>query len=215
MQRLSDSAREFLREATERYHSSLPGSPGEVFLKERGLGFPSLLKEDNARFKLGFVEEPLRGHEQYRGMLAIPYLRWSREHGWSVVSMRFRNLGDGAKYLTTAGDQPRLFNTLALLRPVASMCITEGELDTVAAEASSLASVAVPGSTAWQQHFREPFLGYRNVYVLADGDEAGLKFGRSVAKTLPNARVIPCPDGEDVNSVLLAGGPEAVRSLVQ
>ena len=214
MQRLSESQRQFLRESTERYHANLEGSPAAEYLETRGLGWPSL-KETMDRFQLGFVGDPLPGHEHFRGFLAIPYLRWSPHHDWAVVSIRFRCIEDHdhkghGKYMTTAGDRPRLFNTLALLKDSAKIVITEGEIDAMTAQACGIPAVGVPGAQAWQPYFKEPFLGYRNVYVLADGDDPGIQFANTVAATLPNAKVIPMPSGEDVNSLVLTKGKEAL-----
>lgn len=212
MQRLSESQRSFLREATSRYHKSLPGSVADEYLESRGL-FHS--NDRVPKFRLGYVEDPLPGHELYRGKLALPYLRWSQEHGWSVVSIRFRciedhdHIGHG-KYLTQAGDRPRLYNTLALLEQSPEIAITEGEIDAVTAQLCGVPTVGVPGAQAWQKHFREPFLGYRSVYVLADGDDPGMQFANTVAKTIPGARVIPSPPGEDVNSLVVKRGKEAL-----
>ena len=219
MQRLSGSQRSWLREATERYHLSLPGSRGEEYLKTRGLAFPSLIREGSARFRLGYVDDPLRGHEMYRGMLALPYLRWSQEHGWSVVSIRFRCIdnhehkGHG-KYNTVAGDRARLYNTLALLKQTPKIAITEGEIDAITAEACGIPAVGVAGVQTWKPHFREPFLGYREVFILADGDEPGMLFANTIAKTLPNAKVIPSPPGEDVNSLVLSRGKSALLERI-
>lgn len=163
---------------------------------------------------LGYVADPLPGHEMYRGKLAIPYLRWSQEHGWAVVSIRYRRLGDGdgPKYMTQAGDRPRLYNTPALMAPSPRIAITEGEIDAITAQVCGIPTVGVPGATAWRDHFREPFLGYRDVFILADGDEPGLKFAHTVAKTLFNAKVIPMPAGEDVNSLVINQGKPALMS---
>jgi hypothetical protein len=174
-----------------------------------------LLRETTPRFQLGYVADPLPGHEQYRGSLAIPYVRWSHEHQWAVVSIRFRCIRDHehrghGKYNTVAGDRPRLYNTKALLEGGGRIAITEGEIDAISAEACGIPAVGVAGAQSWQPHFREPFVGYREVLVLADGDEAGLQFGNTVARELPNAKVIPCPPGQDVNSLFLAGGKQAL-----
>lgn len=196
--------RKSLQEATTAYHESLIGSPAEEHLENRGLLRPAVRPKTEA-FRLGYVAEPHPGHEMYRGMLAIPYLRRGDNGDWSVVSLRFRCLEDHehkqhGKYNTTPGDRPRLFNTLALLRPNPTMLITEGEIDALTAQVYGFDAVAVPGATAWQPRFREPLLGYETVFILADGDEPGMRFATNVAKELPNAKVIPCPQGEDVNS---------------
>lgn len=214
MERLSESQRRSLRAATERYVEQLPGSPGAEYLVSRGLMFPSI-QPVVEKFRLGFVAEPLLGHEMYRGFLAIPYLRWSQENGWSVVSIRFRCIQDHdhtghGKYMTQSGDRPRLFNTLALLQPSPVVAITEGEIDAITAQAVGIPTVGIPGAQAWQKWFREPFLGYRDVLILADGDEAGYKMGETVAKNLPNARIVPMPPGEDVNSLVISQGRNAL-----
>jgi hypothetical protein len=215
MQRLSESQKQLLRTATLSYHRALEGSPAEEYLATRGLGYPSI-RADVDKFMLGFVNDPLPGHEQYRGMLAIPYLRWSNEHGWAVVSIRFRRLGgDGPKYMTQAGDRPRLYNTLALLKQSPIAAITEGEIDAMTAQICGIPTVGVPGATSWKPYFAEPFLGYREVIILADGDDPGHQFANTVASQLPNARVVPCPPGEDVNSFVIAHGKNALLERIK
>lgn len=212
MPKLSSTQRQFLREATSKYHASLPGSPADEHLAGRGLYPSDRVRREVEKFRLGYVADPLPGHDMYRGMLAIPYLRRSEERDengdrtWSTVSMRFRCLipdcehnGHG-KYMTTEGDRPRLFNTVALLRGSDNMLICEGEIDAITAQAYGYDAIAVPGASSWQKHFGEPLLGYESVFIMADGDKAGMDFARKVRQFLPNGRIIPCPPGEDVNS---------------
>lgn len=214
MQKLSQSQKDYLREATSRYHNAMPDSPASEYLQTRGLGWESIQPAVN-RFRLGYVGDPLPGHEMYKGYMAIPYLRWSADKEWAVVSMRFRRLDDGKpKYMTLAGDRPRLFNTMALLKDTANIAITEGEIDAITATVCGLPAVGVPGSQAWQPWFREPFLGYRNVYVLADGDDAGMQFATQVASALPNGKIIPMPSGEDVNSLVVSKGKDALLERI-
>jgi len=181
--------------------------------------FPSV-KDEADKFLLGYVEDPLPGDEMHRGSLAIPYLRWSQEHGWVVVSIRFRcienheHAGHG-KYMTLPGDRPRLYNTLALLKPSPTIAITEGEIDAITAQVCGIPAVGVPGATSWQPWFAEPFFGYRTVFVLTDGDKPGLEFGHKVATSLPNAKIIPMPDGEDVNSLVLSRGKTALLERIK
>lgn len=211
MERLSESQRESLQQAVTEFHSQLPGSPAEEHLKSRGLYHDDLL-ERVGRFRLGYVGDPLPGFENYQGMLAIPYLRVHPRHGWGCVSIRFRRLGDdGPKYKTMPGDRPRLYNTPALNLNVREVGIVEGEIDAVTATVCGLPTVGVPGATTWKPHFAELFRGYEHVYVFTDGDAAGAQFGESVATTLLNSKIIPCPPGEDINSLLIDGGVEAVR----
>ena len=219
MQRLSEGQRTFLREATSRYHNALylPDNPAAEYLASRGLMAPSRQQEMDQQYKLGYVHDPLPGHEHYRGRIAIPYLRWSAQHGWAVVKIRFRRVGDGddAKYLDVANAPIRMYNTMALLQQSRDVAITEGEIDAITAQLCGIPAVGIPGSQAWKPHFREPFLGYANVFVLADGDDAGMAFARSIAKTLPNSKVIPMPDGEDVNSLVVNHGPSALTERIR
>ncbi|AXH46798.1 DNA primase [Mycobacterium phage Acolyte] len=210
MQRLTESQRNYLWEATSRYRESLNGSPAAEYLASRDLLDPQVRP-----FGLGYVDDPLPGHEMYRGCLAIPYMRWSPWRNWSVAAIRYRRLDGGKpKYMTMPGDKPRLYNTAALTRYSRDMAITEGELDAITAELAGIPTVGVPGAQMWKAHFRELFLGYRNVNILADGDEPGLEFAKSVAKTLPNARIIPMPDGEDVNSLVMTQGKDALLERI-
>ena len=204
MQKLSESQRAYLWDATSRYRESLPGSPAAEYLASRGIPLET-------KFGLGYVADPRPGHEMYRGCLAIPYLRWSPWRKWSAASIRFRRLDDGhPKYMTVAGDKPRLFNTKALTNYSKDMAITEGEIDAITAELAGVPTVGVPGAQMWKPHFRELFMGYRNVNILADGDDAGMEFARAVAKTLPNARIIPMPNRSDVNSLVNTQGKDAL-----
>lgn len=211
-----------MREATEKYHRQFKGSKGEEYLASRGLTSPTIVSEpdDKVFFRIGYVDDPEVGHEMYRGMLAIPYLRKSYEFGWGVASIRFRcieehqHLGHG-KYMTTPGDRPRMYNTLSLWKPSPDIAITEGELDALAAESCGIRAIGIPGATSWQRYFREPLLGYRQVFILADGDEPGMGFANTVAADLPNAKIVPMPKGLDVNSFVLQEGKEALKERLK
>lgn len=211
MPKLSAVRKKFLAEATTRYKESLPGSQGEEYLAKRGLTHPRVL-ETVAKFRLGYVAEPLPGHEMYQGMLAIPYIRQSDNKEWSVVSMRFRCVTPGCehpthgKYMSEPGIPPRLFNTMALIQENDKIAICEGEIDTITAQACGVPAVGVAGVESWKDHFAEPFKGYETVYILADGDEPGMKFASKVAKTLPNAKILPSKPGHDVNSMFMTEG---------
>src|SRR5690606_22396316 len=74
MPKLSDVQKKFLETATSQYRESLPGSPAEEYLASRGFQPGNTAV---GKFRLGYVADPLPGHEMYRGMLAIPYLRRS------------------------------------------------------------------------------------------------------------------------------------------
>ncbi|MBX6360073.1 MAG: toprim domain-containing protein [Acidobacterium ailaaui] len=215
MQTLSEEQKKLLAGATSRYHASLPGSPAAEYLDSRGLPLT-----DVGRFRLGYVAEPVLGHEMYRGRLAIPYLRRSAAGQWTVVSMKFRCVQGGCrcenhpKYLGLPDIRPRMYNTVALTEEPDEIGISEGEIDAITATVAGIPTVGIPGVEAWRPHFWQPFLGYASVYILADGDGPGRKFAHELAKQLPNAKIIPMPDGEDVNSVVRAEGREALMRRI-
>ena len=193
-------------EATSQYRDALPGSTAAQYLASRGID-PGAVPQ----FGLGYVSDPLPGHELYRGCLAIPYMRWSQWRGWSVASIRFRRIDGGdPKYWTKKGDKPRLYNTVALTKYHKDIAITEGEIDCITAELAGIPTVGVPGTQTWKSFHKELFLGYRIVNILSDGDEPGLEFAQGIQKALPNARIIPMPDGEDVNSLVAKHGKHAL-----
>lgn len=218
MPKLSNGQRKFWAEAMNRYHKNLPGSPAAEYLESR-----KLTVEDLTPFRLGYVAEPLPGHDMYAGMLAIPYLRWNgdRKSPGTVVSMRFRCIipdcdhPNHGKYMSVAGDNPRLFNTIAFLDNEDRIAICEGEIDAVTATLCGLPAVGVAGAEAWKPHFSEPFLGYEVVYILADGDDAGMRFATKVAKELPNAKILPCSPGQDVNSEYQVKGKSFLMERIE
>lgn len=219
MPTLSDTQRAFLAQATTKYKEDLPGSKAEEFLEARGLRNPSIAAEVD-KFRLGYVADPLPGHELYQGMLAIPYIRQAPGGSWSVVSMRFRCVTpecdhpNHGKYMSAPGDTPRLFNTLAITSSDDVIAICEGEMDAITAQVCGVPAVGIAGVESWKPHFREPFLGYETVFILADGDEPGMKLATKIAKILPNAKVLPMPPGEDVNSIVLKHGKKALLERV-
>jgi DNA primase len=205
-----------LWEAAGKYKASLAGSPAAEYLETRGL----LVPEVN-QFALGYVADPLPGHEMYKGMLSIPYLRQAQGERWSVVSMRFRCVtpdcehSNHPKYRSEAGDTPRIYNTNALIRSDDRIAICEGEIDAITATIAGIPAIGIAGVESWKAHFKEPFLGYEVVYILADGDEPGMKFASRLANSLPNAKILPSKPGEDVNSTFLKFGAEALTERMK
>ncbi|MER7445013.1 hypothetical protein [Micromonospora avicenniae] len=202
------------------------------YLKSRGL-----LWANAQFFKLGFVENPLPGHEKYRGRISIPYLTRS-----GAVDIRFRALPElvdgeyqkpiGAKMLSLPGNIPRLYNTLDLDRRETFICLCEGEPDTWTAHQAGLPAVGVPGIDGWSEWWARCFKGYEAVYILAHNDplkkrngcrpcemngfeecqghNVGAEYAERIAAQIENARVVLMPPGEDVNSFVQAEGAQAL-----
>lgn len=211
---VSNSWKTFLGEATETYHKALmasPESPAVEYLKSRGLSGVSA-----QFFKLGIVESPLPGHEQYQGKLALPYLTSS-----GVVSMRFRALppddASGPKYLSVPGDIPRLFNPADLSGWQSFVCICEGEFDAMTAHQAGLPAIGIPGVNGWKEFYSHCFKGYESVFILADNDDKGQgeTFAEKVAGQVANARIVLMPSGHDVNSFVHAEGADALKKRLE
>ena len=118
--RLSSSQRQFLLQATQRYAS-------KIELAKDYLANRSLSVEEASIFHLGVVEEPLPGHEPYKGRLAIPYITPS-----GVVDIRFRAMAtEEPKYLGLIGSKTTMFNTQACFVADKYICVTEGEFDCI------------------------------------------------------------------------------------
>jgi DNA primase len=210
----SSSSRKLLERATREYEQALDGSVADLYLKNR-----SLTNETAKRFRLGYVENPLPGHEAYGGRLAIPYLTAS-----GVVDIRFKSVpsdGDptrpvvGAKILALPGATLRPYNTLALSRHEQFVCITEGEPDTWTTDMAGIPVVGFPGVKSWQKLFWRMFR-FRRVAILAQRDDSGQgeKFSTLLAEQIPGAVIIPMPEGHDVNSYVMQEGIEALRRKV-
>ena len=76
-------------------------------------------------------------------------------------------------------------------------------------------TVGIPGANSWKPHYTRILDDYDTVILLADGDKAGSDFGKQVARELPNATVIPMPEGEDVNSVIVSLGKDWIDERIR
>lgn len=158
------------------------------------------------------MAEVLPGHEQYKNRLSIPYITRS-----GVVDIRFRSLDNTEpKYLGLTGAETTLFNVNALFTADKYLCVCEGEMDTITMTAkTSHPTIGAPGAASWKQHYTRILEDFDTVLVLADGDEAGIEFGKRIQRTSANVRIVQMPEGEDVNSVVKRNGPEFIDSLVK
>lgn len=196
--RLSNTQRTFLLRATQQYASKI--NLASDYLSQR-----SLSVEEATIFHLGVVDEPLPGHEQYQGKLSIPYITPS-----GVVDLRFRSIhGEDPKYMGLLGAKTTMFNTQACFVADRYICVTEGEFDCIVMSVKTVhPTIGIPGANNWKPHYTRILDDFDIVMVLADGDAAGLEFGKKISRELPNVTVISMPDGEDVNSVVTKQGSE-------
>lgn len=221
----SNSLRTFLERTTAAYAESLQTSTDAAAAAEYLTIRRGLSKANVKYFRLGFVANPLPGHELYAGKLSIPYITRS-----GVVSIRFRGVPPredvqstqqrpgGQKYFSVAGDMPRIYNARDLERRDPIVCICEGEFDAMTAHATSgLPAVGIAGVNGWRPFFARCFDGYSSVLVLCDNDDVGQgkAFGEKVVAQIPNARMVLMPPGHDVNSLVHAEGADALRSRLE
>lgn len=200
--KLSADVKNSLEAATETYSQQLH-QVGQ-YLAARGIS-----EEAAAGFRLGYVAQPMIGHEQYVGRLAIPYLTPT-----GVVDVRFRALSDdqSPKYLSRPGSESTLFNVGAFTVDTDTMVICEGEMDTIIAHGvCGIPAVGVPGATNWKNWWARAFADYRRVVVLADGDQGGRDMGKKIAGVIDVTTVVVMPDGMDVNSTYLQEGVDGIR----
>lgn len=201
----SVSQKELLGKAAERYAGSI--SLADDYLRSRGIPL------EVARLaRLGVVEHPEVGHELFRGRLSIPYITKS-----GVVDLRFRSLNPAVepKYMGMTGAETKMYNVLDVDRAGDSICVCEGELDTLTISSMvGWACVGVPGANSWKKHYTRLLADFERVFVFADGDQAGTDFARSLARELP-VTIIQMPDGEDVNSAFVKHGANYITEMFQ
>ena len=202
--RLSNSQRQFLLQATQRYAGAIESAA--EYLSSRHLS----VEEANI-FHLGVVEDPLPGHEPYKGRLAIPYITPS-----GVVDIRFRGMhNEDPKYMGLVGAKTTMFNTKACFVADKYICVTEGEFDCIMMGVKTQhPTIGIPGANNWKPHYAKILDDFEIVIVLADGDAAGLEFGKKISRELGNVNIISMPEGEDVNSMMVKRGSEWVDERI-
>ena len=203
--RLSNSHRQFLLQATHQYAS-------QIHLAAEYLATRNLSVEEAQRFHLGVVKDALPGHEQYLGRLAIPYITPS-----GVVDIRFRALGDvDPKYMGMPGAKTSMFNAQTVLTASDYICVTEGEIDCITVSVKTThPAVGIPGANNWKPFYSKILDDFDTVIVLADGDSAGMDFGKKVSRELGNVNIVQMPEGHDVNSIVMLEGAEFINERIR
>lgn len=204
--RLNNSQRQFLLQATQRYAE-------RIEIAERYLLSRQLSVDEAKVFHLGVVEDPLPGHEPYKGRLAIPYITPS-----GVVDIRFRDLTGthDAKYMGLVGAETTMFNTQAVFAADNYICVTEGEFDCIMMTVKTQhPTVGIPGANNWKKHYAKILDDFDVVVVLADGDAPGLEFGKKISRELGNVNIVSMPDGEDVNSMIIKQRSEWIDERIR
>ena len=203
--RLSSSHRQFLLQATHQYAS-------QIHLAAEYLATRNLSVEEAQRFHLGVVKDALPGHEQYAGRLAIPYITPS-----GVVDIRFRAIGNAdPKYMGMPGAKTSMFNAQVVLTASDYICVTEGEIDCITMSVkTNHPAIGIPGANNWKPFYSKILDDFDTVIVLADGDSAGMDFGKKVSRELGNVNIVQMPEGHDVNSIVMLEGAEFINERVR
>jgi DNA primase len=203
--RLSGSQKNFLLQATQRYAAKI--ELATEYLLSRQLS----VEEANI-FHLGVVDDPLPGHDAYKGRLAIPYITPS-----GVVDIRFRAMhNEDPKYMGLVGAKTTMFNTQACFVADKYICVTEGEFDCIMMSVKTMhPTIGIPGANNWKPHYAKILDDFDTVIVLADGDAAGLEFGKKISRELGNVNIISMPEGEDVNSMMIKKGSDWIDERIR
>ena len=203
--RLSNSQRQFLLQAATEYAQHIPQAAS--YLATRGLSV-----DEARKFHIGVVDNPLPGHEGYKGKLVIPYVTPS-----GVVDLRFRSIhGEDPKYLGLPGAKTTMFNAQAVLNAEQYICVTEGEIDAITVSVKTEhPAVGIPGANNWKPYYSKILDDFDTVVVLADGDNPGLEFGKKISRELGNVNIVQMPEGHDVNSIVIQEGVQFLDERIR
>ena len=175
-----------------------------------------LTKETLDDFKIGVMDNPSCGFEEYGGMICIPYLG----AGGTVLGIRFRcpNNHDckalkHPKYMSMHKSATRMFNVRDIVAAKDTICIAEGEFDAMILSQIGFRAVAMPGVDTFKYRHAKMLGGFKKVYIFADPDEAGRKMTSTIMKYLPNARPVRLLEG-DVTETFLNSGADGITKLM-
>lgn len=203
MQPLPDSMVAELAARAAHYQQQADGA--RTYLQGRGL---SVATCEAAR--LGYAGDPYPGDEQYQGCLVIPHVNLDGV----TTGIRFRRLDGGKpKYTSRHGERFNIYNLNGVAGARVAH-IAEGEIDALSLVECGLSACGMPGASYWKPWMSLAFAGCEQVFVWADGDEAGDRLADAVTDSLQQAVRVTVPRGEDVNSLLTGGGAACVTGLI-
>lgn len=186
-------------------------SEAEEYLAGRGIDL-----EVARSVGLGVVRDPIPGHENLVGRLAIPYLTPS-----GPVNMNFRCIQDHAckdhghqKYMTWSGLQTTLWGVQFLDAADDYIAVAEGEIDALSSNIAGVPCVGIAGAEKWREHWSNVFEDFPRVYVWQEGDAAGERFGDMLVREVGAIR-LALQAKQDVNSTLVTQGAHALRSRIR
>lgn len=208
---LSPATRRSLERATDTYASHLARALS--YLEGRGIDKAAALAAG-----LGVVIDPLPGHEYLTGRLSIPYITDA-----GTVNMTFRCIqshdckaNKHSKYMLWPKLRANLYHARSLQAAPEWVAVAEGEIDALTLNISGIPAVGISGVEKWQDHWPLIFDDFIRVYFFEDGDDPGKQLGDKLEHEL-NAPVvrIKMPPKEDVNSIYVKQGPEALVRMIR
>lgn len=237
----ADSLSESLQQKADAYavqldDSNATGRRGFEYLNERAIGQRYTLE----LFGLGVVHDPLPGDEVHRGRLVIPYLTPAGIKAIKYRCMSSHDHKSAAvncpKYSQPDGQEQRLYNVAAYHSGLDVIGVCEGEIDAITASVHlDIPTMSVPGSSQWTaygKYWEIDLQDFSTVIIFADGDKpkcmctprcepretcrnkrrVGTELAKQIAATVGwRGRIVQCPEGEDVNSMVVAGRGDELR----
>lgn len=161
--------------------------------------------------RLGLVpKDPKKsGEDLYfkRHRLLLPFML--KGQVIDVQGRDFQATDKRYRFLNTASANPIPYNAdaLFLAREAGDpIFICEGATDTLALAQAGRHVVGIVGTGGFKRAWLRDFIGL-DVFLAFDGDEAGRAAGKKVASLfveygLPSPKVLPIPDGMDINEFL-------------
>lgn len=144
--------------------------------------------------------------------IVIPVIDWDGICQFNKLRRDPRN-DTGAKYLNETGATATLYNAF-MNKASHEVVVTEGELDTLALQSAGFPSVSSTGGAGTFKEEWADFFTDKDVYILYDYDEAGIKGALGVQKILPEAKIAWLPNCNDATDFLKKYTPEAMRDVL-
>jgi len=213
-------SRDISRAVAERF--GLGYAPREIGLMRAYLA--SIGIDDARMLEAGLLarrEETEEPRPRFRARLIFPI----HDVSGRVAGFGGRLLGPGEpKYLNT-GESPtyskgrllyHLHQARNAIRKADRVIVVEGYFDAIRLAAAGIETVVAPLGTALTDEQAQLLVRYsRNVFLLYDSDQAGLKAtfrsGDELLAEGATVRVVTLPEGEDPDSFVKGRGPEALE----
>jgi hypothetical protein len=128
--------------------------------------------------------------------------------------------GNGDRWWETAGRDLIPFGLEQLVPPYTAerpLFLCEGESDALALRAvadRAFDVLGLPGASSWRPEWRSYMEPWAVIYACGDGDDAGRRMNTRVKHAIPWSRPVWLPDGEDLRSLIQAGGLETLEPYV-